>query len=318
MSHRKILFANIGWMISYNGITDSDEISGAGSYPDVDKHEIYNFQNLNGNCYGYIQASSINLQRIDPTTDNEADKLEDVLVVWFAPNKTFGGSWIVGWYSHATVYRHIQKSSNEARQKYSYYVVAKFDDCTLLPVDERTKQIPRRKFYPGRYHTWFADTPEVQDFRKMVIRYIETYTPAVMPRRSMTFHSVSIEARSRIEKAAVEIVKNIYIRRGYSITDVQNEDKGWDLEALNGERRLLLEVKGQGNHDPYVRITRKEYEMMRKNRKMYRLCVVINAVDSPRVYIFINKSGNTWVLEDNDQKVLEIDEQVFATATFQV
>lgn len=165
-------------MISYNGQNTSDLISGRGSYSDADKHEAYNFQNLNGKCYGYVQAKhdTINLSRIDSSVGNDMKKIEDVLVIWFATNPIIGGSYIVGWYKHATVFREYQKSSATQRNRYGYYVTANATDCILLPVDDRVKQIPRQvKNYPGRSNIWYADTEEVKAFRKYILSYIDSY-----------------------------------------------------------------------------------------------------------------------------------------------
>ena len=171
----KILFANIGWMISYNGQSHFDKISGGGAYSDKDKHESINFQNLNGKCYGYIQPAGeyIGLQRVNLDILPNDEYVENVTVVWFATNPIVGGSWIVGWYKNATVYRKCQKSNDSQRNYYVYNVVASFKDCTLLPIDERLKQIPRQvKKYPGRSNIWYADAPEVAVFKNDVLDYI--------------------------------------------------------------------------------------------------------------------------------------------------
>ncbi len=54
---QKILFANIGWMKRYHGHNNSDKIKGGGSYNPDDKHEAFNFQDVNGHCYGYVQPT---------------------------------------------------------------------------------------------------------------------------------------------------------------------------------------------------------------------------------------------------------------------
>ncbi len=316
---QKIIFANIGWMISYNGQNLSDQIFGGGSYSDADKHEAFNFQDLNRKCYGYVQAKydTINLSRIDSTVEDNSQKIEDVLVIWFAPNKILGGSWIVGWYRHATVYRNYKSSRSEARNKYGYYFVAKQEDCILLPVDERTMQIPRqRKYYPGRSNIWYADAPEVRAFRNKIVSYVNSYNPTNKKMRQNPFSKISTVARTQIEIAAVNKIKELYTQRGYIVIDVQKENKGWDLEAIMGKRKLLLEVKGQGNHSPYIRITRNEYEQMKKHKAIYRICVVINAIKSPESYIFLHQYNNIWVWEDDENTKLEIDEQIAAIATF--
>lgn len=317
MNQQRILFANIGWMNVYSGQNSTDIISGGGSYTDSDKHEAYNFQNLKGHCYGYVKPvnNTINLTRIDPSIASNAPKIENVTVVWFAPNKIIGGSWIVGWYKNATVYKHYQKSNNTAREKYGYYIIANYEDCTLLPTDVRTKQIPRQqKNFPGRSNIWYADSKDVQEFVLDIKTYIDNYT-FVRPHRK---HHIkfSNDIRVQVEKAAIKAVSKLYRQRGYIIKDVQSNNLGWDLEVSNGIHKLLLEVKGQSGLSPFIRISRNEYEKMNKNKDIYRLCIVMNAIEEPEIYVFINNNNNTWVLEDDGSIQLNIDEQVAAIATF--
>ncbi len=314
----RILFANIGWMISYNGQNTSDLISGGGSYSDADKHEAFNFQDLNGKCYGYFQPAGdcIDLHRIDSLLPLEEKCLDDVIVVWFATNPVFGGSWIVGWYKHATVFRECQKSKASQRNEYGYYVMADLCECTLLPVDERVMQIPRQiKNYPGRSNIWYADAKEIEPFKAEIIDYINAYKTKREKHHS-NFSNVSSEARTKIEQAAIKAVWNLYEERGYQIVDVQSQNYGWDLEATNGKHRLYLEVKGQGNHEPYVRISRNEYEQMSKHKDKYRLCVVIDSLKEADVYVFLTNDKSKWVCEDDDSIELKLNEQIAAIATF--
>lgn len=314
----RILFANIGWMISYRGQSISDKISGGGSYSDVDKHEAFNFQDLNGKCYGYLQPAGdcIDLQRIDSQLPHDEESLEDVTVIWFATNPVVGGSWIVGWYKHATVFRECQKSKASQRNGYGYYVIADLCDCTLLPVDDRVMQIPRQiKHYPGRSNIWYADAKEIEPFKAEILNYINAYKPKLKKHHS-TFSGVSSEARAKIEQAAIKAVCNLYEGRGYQIEDVQSKNYGWDLEATNGKHRLYLEVKGQGNHEPYVRISRNEYEQMSTHKDKYRLCVVMDSLNDADIYVFLPQEEDKWVCEDNDSIELNINEQLAAIATF--
>ena len=314
----RILFANIGWMISYRGQSISDKISGGGSYSDVDKHEAFNFKDLNGKCYGYLQPASdcIDLQRIDSSLQHDEESLDDVTVVWFATNPVVGGSWIVGWYKHATVFRECQKSKASQRNGYGYYAMADLCDCTLLPVDERVMKIPRQiKNYPGRSNIWYADAKEIEPFKAEILDYINAYKPKLKKHHN-TFSGVSSEARAKIEQAAIKAVWNLYEGRGYQMEDVQSQNYGWDLEATNGKHRLYLEVKGQGNHEPYVRISRNEYEQMSKHKDKYRLCVVMDSLNEADIYVFLPQDEGKWVCEDDDSIELNINEQVAAVATF--
>lgn len=315
---RRILFANICWMVSYNGQNSYDLISVGGSYSDADKHEAYNFQNLNGKCYGYVQAKydTINLSRIDSSVGNDMKKIEDVLVIWFATNPIIGGSYIVGWYKHATVFREYQKSSATQRNRYGYYVTANATDCILLPVDDRVKQIPRQvKNYPGRSNIWYADKEEVKAFRKDILSYIDSYKVKII-KHNKFLPTISSEARRNIEKAAIKAVWNHYEQRGYKIIDVQSKNYGWDLEATNGRHKLYIEVKGQGNHDPYIRISRNEYEQMISYKDIYRLCVVMDSLNEADIYVFLFQDEDKWVCEDDDSIELNINEQIAAIATF--
>lgn len=97
---------------------------------------------------------------------------------------------------------------------------------------------------------------------------------------------------------------------------MQSENLGWDLEATKGRHKLYLEVKGQGNHDPFIRISRNEYEQMTKNKDKYRLCVVMDSLNEADVYVFLLKNDDKWVCEDDDSIELNINEQIAAIATF--
>lgn len=316
----RILFANIGWMVSYNGQNVSDRISGGGSYSDADKHEAYNFQDLDGMCYGYVQAKydTISLNRIDSSVGNNQQKIEDVLVVWFATNPIMGGSYVVGWYKHATVYRYYHNSNAYQRNRYGYYVTASAANCTLLPIDDRIKQIPRQlKNYPGRSNIWYADANDsnIKAFKTNIINYIDSYK-SKLKKHHKHFPQISSEARAKVEKAAIDVVWNLYEQRGYEIIDVQSENLGWDLEAIRGRHKLYLEVKGQGNHEPFVRISRNEYEQMISRKGSYRLCVVMDSLNEADVYIFIPKDEDKWICEDDDTIELNINKQIAAIATF--
>lgn len=317
-SKPKILFANIGWMINYNGQNQTDQILGGGSYSDADKHEAFNFQDLNGKCYGYVQAKNdaINLSRIDSSVEEWMQKIEDVLVIWFATNPVVGGSWVVGWYNHATVFREYQESNATQRNRYGYYVLANSTDCTLLPVDDRVKQIPRQvKNYPGRSNIWYADSNDVKVFISEIVSYVNSYKSRLKKHRK-PLPKISSDARVKVERAAIKAVWNLYEQRGYKIKDVQSKNYGWDLEATNGRHKLYLEVKGQGNHDPYIRISRNEYEQMINYKDIYRLCVVMDSLNEADIYVFLPQDDDKWVCEDDDSIELNINEQVAAIATF--
>lgn len=130
-------------MESYQGIEGDLPVNG-GSHPDRDKHEVYNFKDFGGYCYGYVQPQGecINLSRVFPEYKAGAS-VEDVLVVWVAtaPDTLDGysGSYIVGWYQSAEV----KASQEKGPSGRLYNIRAKSDNVYLVPQKERTFSIPQ-------------------------------------------------------------------------------------------------------------------------------------------------------------------------------
>ena len=311
----KILFANIGWMIHYRGNNAKDQIVGGGSYRNDDKHEAYNFLPINGKCYGYVQPvkwGEINLGRIDKDGINQ-NALKDVLVIWIAKHPGAGGTYIIGWYKNAKVFRSFKESNAVERNKYGYNVVAKKEDCTLIPIDQRTFLVPRAKIkgkgFLGQSNVWYADSPDqaVQDFRKEVIDYIQHFSK-VGRKISVTSLKVDAEARKRVEKAAVSFVTKEYQSLGYRVISREKENVGWDLDAKKDGISLKLEVKGLAQSQVSVRISDNEYKSMMSNKDRYRLCVVTNAVKNPSLIKFIwDESLGEWVSDEDETISLTIE-----------
>ena len=317
----RILFANIGWMIHYQGQSVKDTISGGGSYRDDDKHEAFNFQNLHGVCYGYVQPVNwghITPSRIDASVNNSADRIDDVLVLWTARRPDSGGTFIVGWYKHATVFRDFQESNAKERKEYTYNIIAKAENCTLLSVDDRTIEVPRtqkgQEGGMGQSNVWYADKniPAIKLFRQQVKDYIQSMAKTHSKERKL--FKINVEAKKLVEDTAVKIVTEIYKRRGYKVLSVEKENLGWDLEARKDKVILHIEVKGLANEEISVHITPNEYlKMQSKDNANYRLCIVTNALYKPVLSTFIYE-GNRWICEEDCEMVLSFDEQVAAIA----
>lgn len=171
----RMVFLNIGWMERYQGLED-DSIVGGGAYVNENEEgcEIFNFKPYKGHMYGFARINgSINITRLGAS--RKEDIIKNVMVVWVATSPIHG-SVIVGWYKNATVYRHHQhapEGSGQARpgkREWGYRVKAQAEDCTLLPVDQRTCQIPRGKGGMGQSNVWYAE--ERGHFRRKVLEYI--------------------------------------------------------------------------------------------------------------------------------------------------
>lgn len=261
MNKEKILFANIGWMTHYKGNNKKDQIVGGGSWSNDDKHEAFNFSPIKGKCYGYVQPvrwASISLQRIG--NDVKSGRIKDVTVVWIATPPKTKGTYIVGWYEHATVFSSFQDCSLPERNGYSYNIVAKYEDCTLLPLDMRTFQVPRAKGaykgFLGQSNVWYADSSDikVRNFRVEVLDYIKNYT---VDSKHISKQSIKVdaEARKKIESAAVAYVTKTYEAIGYKVVSREKENIGWDLDAVMKDIHLKLEVKGLAGNKVSVRIS---------------------------------------------------------------
>ena len=323
----RLIFANIGWMIHYQGQSSNDTISGGGSWRDDDKHEVYNFQNLKGWCYGYVQTvrlSDINLLRIDHNIQETTEKLDNVYVIWTARRPDVGGTYIVGWYKHATVFRtlqNIQNKKNYKRNYFDYNIIAKAEDCTLLNVDDRLFEIPRasqgNEGWMGQSNVWYADAdiPKIKSFRNKVIDYVLSLTH----KKTLTnkHFKVNVKTKKKVEEAAIKIVQGAYKNKGYEVYSVEKENKGWDLEAIKGKLKLRIEVKGLSGEEISIHITQNEYNKMReKNNADYRLCVVTNVLNFPELFTFIFDNGR-WICEEDVTMELSFEEHIAAIAYVQ-
>ncbi len=172
---QRILYCRVGYMESYNGILN-DTITNGGSYNKNNVgHEIYNFQNNEGVYYGYVQSKSntINLKRIDSQINDDAEFIDDVLVVWVATKEKIGKC-IVGWYESAKVFKKIQYIpqkiiDNRIKSDYSNYNEYQVysNSVTLVLPDRRTEKI----IGMGESNVWYGN----EETNIQVLKYIENY-----------------------------------------------------------------------------------------------------------------------------------------------
>ncbi len=174
-----MIFFNIGWMDYYKGM-EGDDIVGGGSFVEQEHygHEIFNFLPENGYMYGYVQPvhNTINIERIGASSKEEF--IENVLSVWIAKGAS-GGTYIIGWYDNATIFRNLQKkpSSETIRilnnEVFGYYAKAKEKDCTLLLSNKRSLKIPRGKGGIGQSNVWYADKEYNIKLKEEVLEFVE-------------------------------------------------------------------------------------------------------------------------------------------------
>ena len=184
----RILFCNTTYMKYYEGRSTGDykPVSGGSwikEHEDEDPNEIWNFLNMDGYCYGFVQGNGkqIHIERFDKVL-RQQDEADDTIVIWCAVHPTPGrGTLIVGWYEHATVYRYAQFMNRTpiTGLDRAYLFKTKAEDAYLLPENERTFEIKRAALAGsgtgfGRENYWYADSEYAKDnIIPKVLDYIE-------------------------------------------------------------------------------------------------------------------------------------------------
>lgn len=119
-----------------------------------------------------------------------------------------------------------------------------------------------------------------------------------------------------MELIAIKEVTREYTERGFSVTSVESENLGWDLEAVNNKTKLKIEVKGLSGNTISITLTPNELQNMNKHKESYRLGVVINCLNNPILHLFAYSfEKNEWLNEDG--KTLIIDQIISARCYIQ-
>ena len=311
---QKMIFCNTGWMEYYQG----GPIYGGGSFVKENGYgwEIYNFKEIDGRMYGYAQAMGANnLKRLDCEVNRDDEYVKDVLVVFTATHKV-GGTYIVGWYKNAVFYRDYQECWLEERKYEDEYIgfitETESRNAVLLPEDMRFTflQIPRGvKGGMGESSIWYADSPLMKSFRNEVIECITHYEKSVknIREKKALLRTYDIEKRKEVEKKAIDLVAREYRKRGFQVTSVEDKNYGWDLEAKFKSVCYKLEVKGLYGDKISVELSRNEYEKMRSNRELFRLCIVSRCLSTkPFLSIFsFSNERQQWLDEEGNNLVIE-------------
>jgi hypothetical protein len=316
----KMIFLNVGSMSSYSG---SDQITGGGKFVATHGwgHEMLNFKPFAGKMYGTAATprfGDIKLERLGAAKREEF--VDGVFVFWVAKSR------IVGWYKNARVYRHSQVSPKNSGRSYKghlidYRVTALKSDCTLLDPDDRHFPVPRaqeREHAMGRY-IWYAEGLWNRGFRVKVLKYVAAggdISALVVggkgpKRRGGRMHQPDPYKKARIEHSAIDLVTRRFESLDYVVDSVESDNLGWDLNAVHGQTGLLLklEVKGLSGGEISIEMTPREYTMMRRYKRVYRICVATNCLDKSgrELAVFAyNDTSRSWL--DGSDRPLKIKE----------
>lgn len=92
------------------------------------------------------------------------------------------------------------------------------------------------------------------------------------------------QKRKEVELAAIDYVVTHYESQGYSISDRQSENCGYDLFAERGKDVLKIEVKGTSLGDKRFFLSRNE--RTKSVDPQWRLAIVYNALYNPELSIY--------------------------------
>lgn len=327
---QKMIFFNIGWMDFYQGLDEGDSLKNGGLHNESYKWggEILNFKPFEKKMYGYVQpkvsegqehrSSTIRIERLEPEAE---ESVSGVLVVWTATDPDHGGTYVIGWYKNATVYRDWQKDPKGSERKYKrhslgHYTKAAEKDCTLLPRYERTLRVPRKgPGSMGRSNVWFAE--EADDFKQQVLDLIDgKQIPTLeaetkQKKKGRKAIQPDPEKRLKVEQASVKMVIEHFTRLGYKVDSREKDNLGWDLDASRGKIQLKLEVKGLSGSTVQADLTPNEFEKMKEFKESYVICIVTNALENPKLKVFYYSSDlKKW--RANKNEVLLVKEMVAA------
>ncbi|MCK4342828.1 MAG: DUF3883 domain-containing protein [Phycisphaerae bacterium] len=314
----KTLFCNIGWMESYKGQSARDQIQGGGSYVQEKGmgHEVCNFAVHQDTVYGYVQPPKAKGQpgegqiRIERIGGDQSDFVTSVLVVWTAARPE-GGTVVVGWYKGATVYRHHQEFQNtpalhKKNNCRGYWIKAKSKDAVLLPVDQRTFEIPRKvKGGMGQANVWFADSPDSANTLSGVSALVAGKRIKKNGSRSRV---TDPEHNAKVEEAAIKKTRSHFEELGYRVESVENDNVGWDLEATAGRATLRIEVKGLSGTLPVSELTPNEFNAFSTKSPSYRLAIVTNSLQEPHLIICRYSSEQRgWVIDGHPSFEVQVE-----------
>jgi hypothetical protein len=163
----------------------------------------------------------------------------------------------------------------------------------------------------GRSNVWYASRAINVPFKQSVLDFVTTgRVPSKQPPpRKEKPRQTDPYKRQRVEKSAIKLTTEYYESLGYAVDSVEKDNIGWDLEAILHGRLLRLEVKGLSQKELLIELTPNEYEKMRKYQDSYRICVVIDALDSEpllRIFSFSSESGQWEDIKGNQLTITEI------------
>lgn len=323
----RLVFVNVGWMVSYQGSTNDPTLGGHGWLKTHDYgHEAWNYLPHEGNLFGYVPRSArINIDRLGANKTDE--QLDDVTVVWIARNPRNKVTYVTGWYRGASIHRENRyfKVVRPSGNTIEYQIRAPLSRAKLLSPDQRIIAVPTAKKPSnlGQSPVWYGN----DDFVARVRSYLALEGmkhPHKHPVRTGR-KAIDPATRKLIEVASVRHAIRYYESDeggNQTVSSVEKDNVGWDLTVTREDVTLKVEVKGLSGQELRVELTPNEYEQMcsEKHRAMYVIYIVTEALSpTATAHIFYYNTeashGNSYIWNSVDGRVLKIQEKIAARLT---
>lgn len=333
MSVQSMVLFRVEWMKNYQGLEVIHKPTFGNVRAGSEPHESFNFRvEDDGLCYGYARISkgnNINIERLgDVDQDKECNEyVDNVTVIWTA-RRPEGGMVVVGWYKHARIFRSEQTYSETVRrpfkngEKATFQIIANAGNVFFLDIPKREQA---RSLLDGLGKTWKQARPfyisEKSKFAKMernLWKMVLGKSGKAISKRSKK-PPLDQARKKEIEEGAIKYVVKKFKQRGYSVESREDENVGYDLEAVskNGEKVLCIEVKGRGIEDITADFTINEYKAIRSHQEdcfnigEYIICIVTN-VGRPNMTLYefhCDRKRKAW-FDDNHKLKLYPEKRV--------
>lgn len=315
-----IIVFHTAWMDKYDG--DRASLSAGGFKFAAEHgygHEMYNFRNIGGYCYGYVPPTGkLHFENHFDVPKN-TEELEGVTIVWTAPHPEQGGRAVVGVWRDATVYREDQDPSPKIARRRKidgeiagYRAKAAYKNCARLSTDARPIFVSARhsregESWPGQQKVFYPK-PHSQALTRLnqIIRAIDLgeYSGPKSQRGSKkkvgrSGWQADVEKRQRIEKAAIEAVGYRLEAAGFTVKSVEKDNLGYDLLATRGQEILNIEVKGRSGSDVAAELSVNEFDCLSRYQRHseseghYRVAIVTDALTKPVIHEFVLVRGES-------------------------
>lgn len=137
-----VLLLNIPFYEKYSGIEDNSLHTYNKFFQEKkgNNPELYNFQDYNGNCYGYVSVKNgiVNLSEINFKND-ETLLFKNCLVVWVSKCSNSNNYQLIGWYKNADIFKYLQKKISYPTVGRDLYfnIKTKSENAFLLNLEDR-------------------------------------------------------------------------------------------------------------------------------------------------------------------------------------